>query len=297
VLPHISVCVCTYKRKELLRRLLVALGDQKADNLFTYSVSVVDNDSSRSAEAVVHQCASELRLPIEYSVEPRQNISLARNKAVETARGDYVALIDDDEFPIERWLINLFIDCERLRADGVLGPVKPHFDQQPPAWVVRGSFYERERLATGQTLRWSQCRTGNALLQRYVFTGDQLPFRPELRGGEDRDFFRRKIEHGYRFVWCSEAIVYEVVPPVRWKRRFMLRRALLRGAVARATRPGPIDILKSGIAVLAYTAALPFSLLCGQHRFMDVLIRLFDHAGKLLAMVHLNPVTEPYVTE
>lgn len=295
--PHISICVCTYKRRELLRRLLLALGRQRTDNLFTYSVSVVDNDSSSSAEAVVRECASELGLAIRYSVEPQQNISLARNRAVSTASGDYVALIDDDEFPTERWLTHLFIDCERFGADGILGPVKPHFDQPPPAWVLRGSFYERALLTTGQILGWSQCRTGNALLRKHVFTGDPLPFRPELRGGEDRDFFRRKIEEGYRFVWCSQATVYEVVPPERWKRRFMLKRALLRGAVAQANRSGPLDILRSGIAVVTYAAALPFSLLFGQHRFMNILIRLFDHLGKLLAVVRLNPITEPYVTE
>jgi len=40
------------------------------------------------------------------------------------------------------------------------------------------------------------------------------------------------IERGHAFVWCNEAVVYEVVPPVRWRRTFMLRRALLRGKVS-----------------------------------------------------------------
>jgi glycosyltransferase involved in cell wall biosynthesis len=296
-LPHITVCICTYRRRELLKRLLEALNRQETSGLFTFSAVVVDNDALQSAETVVGQCASRLAFPVQYVVEPRQNISLARNKAVATSQGDYLALIDDDEFPSETWLITLFTDCNRWGSDGVLGPVKPHFDEPPPDWVIRGSFYDRQDLAAGKILQWYDCRTGNALLRSHVFAGDQQPFRPELRGGEDRDFFRRKIEQGYQFMWCSNATVRELVPPVRWQRRFMLRRALLRGAVTVVHRPGPIEILKSMIAVPIYTAALPITLLIGHHRFMEVLIRLFDHLGKLLALVGLNPVKEPYVTQ
>ena len=103
---------------------------------------------------------------------------------------------------------------------------------------------------------------------------------------------------GYHFTWSSEAVVHEVVLPIRWTRTFMLRRALLRGAVALATGPvGPVELAKSLLATALYSAALPFALLLGQHRFMDLLVRLFDHLGKLLAFLGLNPVREPYVTE
>ena len=36
---------------------------------------------------------------VKYCVEPRQNIALARNKALQNAEGDLIAFIDDDEFP------------------------------------------------------------------------------------------------------------------------------------------------------------------------------------------------------
>ena len=40
-----------------------------------------------------------------------------------------------------------------------------------------------------------------------------------------------KIEQGHYFVWCNEAPVYETVPPERWKKSVILKRALLRGKV------------------------------------------------------------------
>jgi succinoglycan biosynthesis protein ExoM len=299
---HIAICICTYKRPEFLKRLLDGIASQATDGLFTYSIVVADNDQSRSGEAVVKafrkaQPAAK-PISIRYCVEPRQNIALARNQAIANADGDFVAFIDDDEFPAENWLLNLYRTCEQYQVDGVLGPVRRHFDEKPPDWVVKGDFYERPIHPTGLALQWSLGRTGNVLLRKSVFTPGEAPFRPEFRHGEDQDFFRRMIGAGRRFVWCSDAIAYEVVPPVRWKRTFMLKKALLRGATA-ALHPtlGASGILKSVIAVPAYALALPFAMILGQHRFMTLLVKLCDHLGKLLALIGINPIREQYVTE
>ena len=42
--PHISVCVCTFKRPDSLTRLLSKIADQRSDEQFTFSVVIVDND-------------------------------------------------------------------------------------------------------------------------------------------------------------------------------------------------------------------------------------------------------------
>ena len=282
----------------MLKRLLEHLGALETNGRFTYSIIVVDNDRSRSAEAVVLQFAAESDIPITYCVEPHQNISLARNRAISRAAGDYIAFIDDDEFPIKSWLLFLFRTCNEYDVDGVLGPVKRHFDDQPPKWIAKGNFYKRPVYATGTVLDKEEGRTGNVLLKKRIFDAQEQPFRPEFRGGEDREFFRRMINKGYKFLWSAEAVIYEVVPPVRWKRTFMLKRALLRGSNA-PLHPsfGPRRVVKSLIAVPAYTLALPFALILGQHRFMDLLVRLFDHLGLLLRLVGLNPIRDQYVTE
>src|SRR5256885_668732 len=122
--PHISVCICTYKRPMLLQRLLEELGRQRTEQRFTYGVVVADNDRQQSAEPVVRAFATHSAVLVEYCVEPRQNIALTRNKALELAHGEFVAFIDDDEFPTEGWLLTLFKTCNQYGVDGVLGPVK-----------------------------------------------------------------------------------------------------------------------------------------------------------------------------
>jgi succinoglycan biosynthesis protein ExoM len=295
---HISVCICTFKRPPLLKRLLQALEEQETDGLFTFSIVVADNDRARSAEALVAEFAADATIAVTYCLQPQQNISLTRNKAIENATGDYIAFIDDDEFPIKRWLVTLFRALNEYKVDGVLGPVKRCFDQPPPKWVIEGNFYQRATYVTGLVIDWRKGRTGNVLLKRDLFAGDARPFRPEFRQGEDQDFFHRMIEKGHRFTWCNEAVAYEVVPPIRWNRRFMLRRALLRGAMEPRTPGfGARSIIKSLVAVPIYLAVLPFAAVAGHHKFMTALISLCDHLGKLFAVVGLNPVKEQYVTE
>jgi succinoglycan biosynthesis protein ExoM len=297
-LPHICVCICTFKRPTLLRRLLRELNGQDTGESFTFSILVIDNDQVESARGVVENFSGTSALPVSYHVEPRQSIASARNRAVRQASGDFLAFIDDDEFPIKRWLLTLFEACLKYRVDGVLGPVTPHFDQTPPQWVVKGKFYDRPTYPTGFVIDWRKGRTGNVLLKMHVFSALEQPFQPALRNGEDQDFFRRAIDRGYSFVWCNEAVAYEEVPPIRWKRTFMLRRALLRGASERMMPTfGLRDIAKSVVAIPLYVIAIPFAFLIGQDRLMDLLVRLCDHLGRLLATIGINPVTEPYVTE
>jgi len=296
--PHIAVCICTYKRLLFLKRLLDELAAQETRGLFTYSIVVADNDRSESAKAVVEDFAARSEIPVKYCVEPRQNIALTRNKAVENADGDFVAFIDDDEFPIKGWLLALFTTCSDCDVDGALGPVKPHFDEPPPKWVVQTKFYDRPTYPTGFIIDWRKGRTGNVLLKKRLFETEAQPFRPEFRTGEDQDFFRRMIEQGHKFAWCNEALAYEVVPPIRWKRTFLLRRALLRGAVSRVHPTfGALAILKSAAAAPLYAAALPIALVMGQGHFMSCLVKLCDHLGVLLASLGINPISDPYVTD
>jgi succinoglycan biosynthesis protein ExoM len=293
--PHISVCICTYKRQELLKRALDALGAQATEGLFTFSVVVVDNDAEESGRATVADASG---FQLTYCVEPRQNIALARNRAVANAKGDFVAFLDDDEYPIREWLITLFRVRQQYGVDGVLGPVKPYFDEHAPRWVVKGKFYTRPTYRTGFVIDWKKGRTGNVLLKRELFAGEEEPFREQFRVGEDQDFFRRMIERGRVFIWCDEAVAYEFVPVVRCRRRFMWRRALLRGASSLMhPEVGARDIVKSAIAVPAYLALLPLTLMAGQDTFMTYSIKLFDHLGRVSALLGIHLVKDAYVTE
>lgn len=295
---HICVCICTYQRPQLLRRLLEGLGTQSTEGKFTYSIVVVDNDRSRTAEPVVSDFAQASSIPIRYFVEPEQNIAMARNKAIENADGNYVAFIDDDEFPIRDWLLTLFDACRRYDVDGALGPVHPHFDEEPPRWVRLGKFWQRPTYPTGTIIDGMKGRTGNVLLKREIFPAGTEPFRPEFHAGEDQDFFTRMIEQGHTFIWCNEAVAYEVVPPMRWKRSFILKRSMFLGSFSTLHQKfGASEVAKSIIAVPLYTVILPFAAIMGHHKFMTFLSKLAYHSARILACLGIEIIKAPYVTQ
>jgi len=291
-LPHISVCTLTFQRPEYLCRTLKALKAQETDNLFTYSVVVVDNDALASARRTVSEFTSLGGHPVVYVVEPQKNIACARNAAVLHASGDYIAFVDDDEYPAQDWLLKLFQTCNAANVDGVLGPVRSYFDSPPPAWVTKGAFFERPSHPTGMVLNWSQTRTGNVLFLRRILPENEPPFRVELgTAGSDMDFFRRVMERGRVFIWCEEAVVFEVVPPSRSRLSYLLKRALMRGSKFHGH---PVDRMKNAvkslIAVPAYIIALPFLALLGAHVFIKYLIKLCDHFARLLGFVGIELV-------
>jgi succinoglycan biosynthesis protein ExoM len=291
----VAVCICTYKRPHLLRRLLLALDKQDTRGRLSYSIVVADNDATESAREVVAQFAVTSSVAVTYCVERQQNIALARNRALEHAEGDLVAFIDDDEFPERDWLVAMLNAGEQFAADGVLGPVRPFFEEPPPTWLVRSRLCERPEYPTGTRLDWRQTRSGNVLFRRGILKGIDAPFRREFgNGGEDQDFFRRLMQRGHRFVWCNEAPVYEVVPPERRRRRYFLKRALRRGQNERRLLSAA-SVIKSLVAVPAYVVLIPITGLLGQHVLMDCCVRLLDHVGRLLGAVGIEPAPGKYV--
>lgn len=293
-LPGITVCLCTFKRPVMLKRLLDKLAVLETDGAFTFSISVADNDAGRSAEPVVAAFASKSPLTVHYSCEPVQNIALARNRAIAKAEGDYIAFIDDDEFPDPGWLRGMLRACQSEGVSGVLGPVRPYFESPPPGWVVKGGFCERPECPTGTTLDWNECRTGNVLFKQSIISGLTGPFDPAFgTGGEDKEFFRIMMEHGHRFIWCNEAVVFEEVPPERLTRNYMWQRALLRGKNVLKHPSGRAKaIATSMVAFPVYAGLLPFTVLGGHHCFVKYSIKLCDHGGRILALFGLNPVAD-----
>ena len=295
---HISICICTYKRPALLKRLLAALTTQETEDLFEYSAVIVDNDRNESARQVAESAMAEFRMAVKYCVEPEQNIALARNRAVTEAAGDFLALIDDDEFPDKYWLLSLYKSLHEHKADSALGPVRPHFETEPPRWIVVGKFCERQAFQTGTIIRNAKhTRTGNVLFIRNIFAEKERWFDPLFgrTGGEDVDFFKRKMLQGKIFVWCNEAFVNESVPLERLTRAYFLRRAILRG-VANSEKISILSFntLKSIMAIFLYTAMLPLLLLLVWRHdlFMRFLIRNCDHIGKVLALCGLKVVNQ-----
>jgi succinoglycan biosynthesis protein ExoM len=291
MIDHVSVCVCTFHRNEMLARLLRNLALQDSRGGFTFSAVVVDNDPSGPAREGVERLRSETGLEIAYGVEPKKGIPAARNRALRLAKGSHIGIIDDDEIPPPHWLATLYGAIQAYGADGALGPVYPYFETRPPEWLERSGLYDLPHEPTGTFLKWSQCYTGNVLLKKEVFDRQGLRFDETfLTGGSDQDFFRRAMTAGFRFIAVEEAPVHEVVPPERWTKGYFVRRALVNGFnaqkyVAREGRPlkSIAALLKSAAAAVIYAAGAPVCAVLGTHLLVKDLERGAYHLSRVAA--------------
>jgi glycosyltransferase involved in cell wall biosynthesis len=271
---------------------------QETDNLFNYEIIVIDNDHKGSAKEIVSFVKELSDIPVTYSIETKQNIALARNRALELSSGDYIAFIDDDEEPIVNWLKELYKAIVYYKSAAVLGPVLPSYEIRPPRWVQKGRFFERPRFNSGRILDWEETRTGNVLIDKSILDHYKLRFDHKLgSGGEDRELFRNMIKNDQSAIWCDTAIVYEYVPIHRWSKIFMVKRAILRGQVAYLRREtGEYSLLKSFAAMTVYLLIIPFSFALGNHIFMKYLIKLNDHLGLIMASFGINIIKDKYLS-
>lgn len=240
--PEINICVATYKRPELLQKLLLSLRGQQSDGEFTFTIIVADNDAQGSAEAVVREFNTNGQKII-YEVEPEQNISLARNKSLSRATGDYIATIDDDEYADPHWLHHLYRAITSYQADVVHGPVIPEFHSKAPAYIRACAIFNRPNPPTGANENYV-CATGNSLFRRELLAGVATPFDPRFgrTGGEDTIFFNQLKKRCCRMIWCRDALVFSLIPPRKANWRWILRREFRAGnGYYRIFDQGPVD--------------------------------------------------------
>jgi len=181
---------------------------------------------------------------------------------------------------------------EKYKADAVMGPVFPIYQVRPPKWVIEGKFFERPTYKTGPLKDWTKGRTGNLLIKKSLFDSTGIYFDSKFgKGGEDQDLTRRMMERGFIFIWCNEAVAHEIIPLDRWRLRNMIRKAFIRGKMS-AQYPGSKFIMasKSIIAASAYSLSLPFLLLLGYAIFIDYLVKISDHSGRIMAIIQKSRI-------
>ena len=222
--PLIAVCVATYRRPALLRRLLDSFTGLALPAGYRVELRVVDNDPEGASRGIVESHPCQERVCVRYGVQPKRNIALTRNMALDMGAADLLAFVDDDEAPATEWLVELV----RALGDGVdiaIGDVVPSFEVAPQLWVERGRFHYKDS-GTGSAMGWRGARTSNAMIRgRYVYDFG-FRFDPEYgqTGGEDTDFFMRVMMSGARMEAAPLAIVVEHVHRSQLRFSWLARR-------------------------------------------------------------------------
>src|SRR6478672_7783414 len=149
----VVLLIPTFRRPDGLRKLLTCVARLAYGG--PLAVTVIENDvEGRAGDAVVEEMTPTFPFPLACIVEPRRGQTYAYNTGFVGAcqaepPPDYVAVLDDDEFPDPAWLAEMVKAAQTYDADIVGGPVFPVFDD-PGHWLAKSGLYEPPRFKTGR---------------------------------------------------------------------------------------------------------------------------------------------------
>lgn len=128
----VSILICTYNRAALLRETLAAMQRMTPPTECDVEIIVVDNNSRDDTQAVIAESARTGPFRIVGLVEAQQGKSFALNAGLARARGDILALTDDDVLPAIDWVARIVDDFRARDVSFVFGKVLPRWSVLPP---------------------------------------------------------------------------------------------------------------------------------------------------------------------
>lgn len=243
---RITLVVATYNRGEQLIRTVNSINNQSLDRTIWDAIIVNNNSSDNTtllfdAFKTSHPEAENIQMVF----ESRQGLSHARNCGVGKSKGEYIAIIDDDEEINPEFLaqyIDFFDSYPDAAAAG--GKIKPVYEYETPAWLSRR--LERPLAAQidlGDTTKlFDGGRSpigGNMAFRREVFDKYGL-FDPNLGrkgdklfGGEEKDLFDRIGSAGGKIYWVPGPTVLHIIPRSRLTRSYLSRLSRMIGVSER----------------------------------------------------------------
>lgn len=200
MLPLISVIIPTYNRAKYLRQCIESALSQDYPNL---EVIVVDNGSTDNTAEILTSFGNKIKC----LKEEKRGASAARNKGLRAARGEFIALLDSDDFYLPgkmslsvRKLLGdhsislvytdyFLVDSEGCRVRTVK---KNHPGQME---FLRTFLKEGLFIPPSITLLHKEC------LEKSGYFDETL-----LNGHEDTEMWFRMLKAGYRFGHIPEPL-------------------------------------------------------------------------------------------
>ncbi len=233
---NITVLICTYNRASSLKRTLESLQALEIPPSLTWEVVVVDNHSTDSTRSVIEEFSATSGLDVRYFYEPRRGKSHALNAGVSEAKGEIIALTDDDVRVAPDWLVELKRAFDRFQPACVSGRVLLHPDLRLPAWWDRRWKGVLAHCDLGDAIIRSDSSSVNVYeygyganlgFRRSIFEKYGL-FRTDLGPGkigigEDTEYVLRLHLHRELIVYYPDAVVYHLPDVERLSKNYLRR--------------------------------------------------------------------------
>ena len=221
---RLSIVIATYNRAENLIRTLESLLRQSLPASEWEAVVVNNNSSDDTEERFREFAAAHSAFNLRIVQETKQGLSHARNAGITASRGEYIAIIDDDEEVNEsfgRAYIDFFDRHPDVAACG--GKITPLYEYEVPKWL--SSYAERPIAGTLNLGEKTVPFTGEkypgggnmgvrrSVLEKYgAFNPELGRTGKQLLAGEEKDLFRRLATAGEKIYYLPEAEILHIIP-------------------------------------------------------------------------------------
>ena len=294
----IAVCICTFRRPDGLRNALEHVAKLDFDG--ELHVVVADNDAAGEGLDVVEQLRDEYRWPLLSTAVSDSGISYSRNAAANlalTKSPEFIAFLDDDEWPNPDWLQELLRIQHEQDADAVGGPTLSVFPEGTPDTIRNNPYYGADLgMADGSACQLEAA--GNFLIRtdKLRALGPEF-FHPDFAksGGEDLAFFMKLKNSGASMHWSANAVMNESVPHDRLSIEWMKQRVIIiansRVRVLRMLQPGLLASLErcaKTCALFAQAAVMSLLGLFSKQLAEKAQILRWKFQGKLSAHLQVN---------
>ena len=231
---EVSVVIPTYNRSALLRDAVGSVLAQ--DTQARFEIVIVNNNSQDDTESVARSLVDAHPGKVHYVLETEQGNAHARNRGVETARGEIIAFIDDDVAVENDWLTTITRALDsRGETSFVGGRVLPQWTEPPPTWLTPEHWSPLALLDYGPdelTISGESPRgllTANIAFRRRVF--DEVgSFSPHLQrvknmigSMEDTEFLLRVCRSGKQGLYLPQMIARAPVEGERLSKTYHRR--------------------------------------------------------------------------
>jgi glycosyltransferase involved in cell wall biosynthesis len=228
-----SVIIATYNRAEELVKTIESL--KKLESTKPWEVIIVDNNSRDATRDVVLKAVDSFPVPLHYLLEKEQGRSAALNSGIRAAKGEILAITDDDVRVDPLWLRNAEQALERLQCDYVGGKALPIWSGKIPNWmpnrggkhwgVIALLDYGPEPIEFGEKVPLGV----NMVFRRECFERAGLWDNSigrkagTLLGQEVREWTQRARAAGLRGFYSPDLVVHHVIPEDRLTKRYFRR--------------------------------------------------------------------------
>ena len=225
---NIVVGIPTYKRPEMLQKLIISIMDCNTDSSIIGNVTIIveDNDGDRSAEKTITELKKDyIKYDLQYFNYPIKGISNIRNEIIKNAllyNPDFLIFIDDDEYTTVEWLNELVKTIIVNQADAARGPVLAILDKNIPKNIAY--WFSREKYPNNHRL--FSIKTGNLILRVNSLKEYDVWFDPRfnITGSGDSYFGIQILKKGATIFWAAKAITYETIPANRATLSWLIKR-------------------------------------------------------------------------